>query len=112
VVYPFRQSTEYADLLALYELIARLDADKGRYTRPITVIDRKTTAAMEGNRAFHEFRKHTVSRYSEISTRGAWTRARCGTRDWDWPLTAGDRTTFIGSSPAISITAAPRARKC
>lgn len=75
IIYPFRQSGEYSNLLALYEMIARLDAEKGKYARPITIIDRKTAAAMEGNRAFHEFRKHTVARYSEILD--AWCVDTC-----------------------------------
>jgi hypothetical protein len=66
VIYPFRQPGNYSDLKELYELIARLDADKNTYARPITVIDRKTVARMEGNRAFHEFSKNVVSRHSEM----------------------------------------------
>ena len=50
----------------MYQLIARLDSDRGTYVRPITVVDRKTTAAMEDDRAFQEFRKHTVAKHSDI----------------------------------------------
>jgi hypothetical protein len=75
IIYPFKHPADYADLLALYELVARLDADKSKYTRPITVIDRKTVAAMEGNRGFHEFHKHTVSRYSDVLD--AWCVDTC-----------------------------------
>jgi len=66
VIYPFRQPADYADLGELYQLIARLDADKDRYARPITVLDRKTHYAMEGNKAFLDFRKNTVARHSDI----------------------------------------------
>ena len=66
VIYPIPTAQRLFDLKELYELIARLDADKDTYARPITVIDRKTVAAMESNRAFHEFSKNTVSRHSEI----------------------------------------------
>jgi hypothetical protein len=54
---------------ALYELIARLDKEKDKYARPITVIDRKTYYAMEKNQRFLEFRKGTVARHSEILDR-------------------------------------------
>jgi len=56
----------YADLEALYELIARLDDEKDIYARPITVMDRKTHYAMDGDRAFDDFRKNTLARHSEI----------------------------------------------
>jgi hypothetical protein len=75
IIYPFKQSGEYSDLLALYELIARLDTEKDKYARPITVIDRKTVAAMEGNSVFHDFCKNTVSRYSELLD--AWCVDTC-----------------------------------
>ncbi len=52
--------------MQLFELIARLDADKRTYARPLTVMDRKTFYAMESNKAFLEFRKSTVARYSDI----------------------------------------------
>ena len=66
IIYPYRQPAGYADLKELYQLIARLDGEKETYARPITVIDRKTTAAMEGDRAFQEFRKSTVAKHSDI----------------------------------------------
>ncbi len=111
VIYPFRQPGNYADLKELYELIARLDADKNTYARPITVIDRKTVARMEGNRAFHEFSKNTVSRHSEILD--GWSVDTC--QMWYWgsarlSIKAAPMT-CIGSSPAISITALQPARK-
>ena len=62
VIYPFRQPNDYSDLEQLYQLIARLDAEKKKYTRPITVIDRKTHYANEGNKGFLDFRKNVVAR--------------------------------------------------
>ena len=75
VIYPFRQPGHYSDLGELYELVARLDADKDTYTRPITVVDRKTHFAMEGNKAFLDFRKNTVNRHSDILD--AWCVDTC-----------------------------------
>jgi len=66
IIYPFRQPSGYSDLQALYELVARLDAGKATYARPITVMDRKTYYAMEDDKAFYDFRKHTVAKHSEI----------------------------------------------
>lgn len=66
VIYPFRHPAHYSDLEELYRLIARLDADKDTYARPITVVDRKTHLAMEGDDAFRDFRKNTVARHSDI----------------------------------------------
>src|SRR5688572_32041283 len=44
VIYPFRQPGDYSDLMSLYELVARLDVEKDKYARPITIIeDRKST---------------------------------------------------------------------
>jgi len=75
VIYPFRQPTDYSDLEALYQLIARLDSDKDRYARPITVMDRKTHFAMERDKAFIDFRKDTVTRHSDILD--AWCVDTC-----------------------------------
>jgi len=75
VIYPFRQPTDFSDLEPLYELIARLDADKGTYARPITVMDRKTFHAAEGNKPFLDFRKNTVARHSDIVD--AWCVDTC-----------------------------------
>ena len=41
VIYPFKQPKHDGDLVALYELVARLNLDREHYARPITVIDRK-----------------------------------------------------------------------
>jgi hypothetical protein len=75
IIYPFKQPGDYSDLTELYALVARLDADKQRYARPITVIDRKTHCAMERNRTFHDFREHTVGRYSDVLD--AWCVDTC-----------------------------------
>src|SRR5881396_417941 len=75
VIYPFRQPAHYSDLEELYQLIARLDADRQTYARPITVVDRKTHYAMDGNKTFLDFRKNTVARYSDILD--AWCVDTC-----------------------------------
>jgi hypothetical protein len=75
VIYPFRQPDDYSDLEQLYQLIARLDAEKDVYTRPITVIDRKTHYANEGNKRFLDFRKNIVGRHSDILD--AWCVDTC-----------------------------------
>jgi hypothetical protein len=75
VVYPFKQPDDYSDLAELYGLVAQLDADTERYARPITVVDRKTFLAMEGNKAFLEFRKNTVAKHSDIID--AWCVDTC-----------------------------------
>jgi hypothetical protein len=66
VIYPFKQPGDYSDLQELYQLVARLDAARDTYARPITVMDRKTSAAMEQDRSFREFREQTVARHSDI----------------------------------------------
>jgi hypothetical protein len=66
VIYPFQQPGDYADLQALYQLVRRLGAEKDRYARPITVLDRKTHYSMAGNKAFRDFRRHTLTRCSEV----------------------------------------------
>src|SRR5882762_4657314 len=75
VIYPFRQPNDYSDLCGLYQLIARLDAEKDKYARPITVMDRKTHCAMEHDSSFLEFRKSTVDRHSDILD--AWCVDTC-----------------------------------
>ena len=75
VIYPFRQPGDNSDLEELYRLIARLDADKDRYARPVTVLDRKTHHANADNRRFLDFRKETVARHSEIVD--AWCVDTC-----------------------------------
>ena len=75
VIYPFRQPADGQDLVELYQLIARLDEEKEKYARPITVMDRKTYHSMERNKPFLDFRKNTVARYSDILD--AWCVDTC-----------------------------------
>jgi hypothetical protein len=66
IIYPFRQPKDYTDLEGLYDLVTRLDAEKRRYHRPITVMDRKTYHANQANKAFLDFRSRTVAKHSHI----------------------------------------------
>jgi hypothetical protein len=66
IVYPIRHPNDGADLQALYELVGRLDADKSRYARPITVMDRKTYYSMDDKARFLDFRKQTLARHSDV----------------------------------------------
>lgn len=75
VVYPFSPPDDYTDLKALYQLVARLDADKLAYARPITVMDRKTHFRMADDPAFLEFKNRTVARYSDVLD--AWCVDTC-----------------------------------
>ena len=75
VIYPFRQPDDYADLEQLYELIARLRAERKKYAPPITVLDRKTHYANAGNKRFLDFRQNTVARHSKILD--AWCVDTC-----------------------------------
>jgi hypothetical protein len=75
VIYPFRQPGDYSDLEPLYEMIEKLDTEKEKYARPITVMDRKTSHAMEGNKAFLEFRRGTIAKHSDVLD--AWCVDTC-----------------------------------
>lgn len=75
VIYPFKYPPNYPDLEALYGLVARLDAERDIYTRPITVIDRKTHMAGAADRAFQDFRREVVARHSDILD--AWCVDTC-----------------------------------
>jgi hypothetical protein len=75
VIYPIRQPDDYTDLEGLYGLIKRLADEHERYARPITVMDRKTFHAMEGNSTFERFRRETVARSSDILD--AWCVDTC-----------------------------------
>lgn len=66
VIYPFRQPDDYADLEQLYELIARLCNEEQKYAPAITVMDRKTHYANEGNKRFLDFRQNTVAKHSKV----------------------------------------------
>ena len=75
VVYPFSPPEDYTDLNALYHLVARLDADKRTYARPITVMDRKTHYRLAKDPAFLKFKTGTVARHSEVLD--AWCVDTC-----------------------------------
>ena len=75
VIYPFRQGSDYSDVKALYELIARLNKDRKTYARPITVMDRKTYYTNEENKQFLAFRKNVVAKHSDILD--AWCVDTC-----------------------------------
>jgi len=66
VIYPFRQPDDYADLEQLYELIARLCTEQKKYAPAITVMDRKTHYANEGNKRFLDFRQNTVAKHTKV----------------------------------------------
>jgi hypothetical protein len=75
VIYPFRPPPSYADLEALYQLVARLNSDRQVYARPITVMDHKTSRSMAGDKSFRDFRKQTVAKHSKILE--AWCVDTC-----------------------------------
>ncbi|MCL4179515.1 MAG: hypothetical protein KJ072_17440 [Verrucomicrobia bacterium] len=75
IIYPFRQAADYSDLEELYRLVARLDEDKEKYSRPLTVMDRKTHYSMEQNKRFLDFKRNVVARHSEIMD--AWCVDTC-----------------------------------
>src|SRR5262249_44512996 len=66
---------DYSDLEALYQTAAQLNADPQTYARPVTVMDRKTHHAMQGNKAFFEFKKGTVGQHSDVLD--AWCVDTC-----------------------------------
>jgi len=75
VIYPYRQPNDYSDLEKLYELVAQLSSQPDVYARPITVVDHKTIASMQHDRAFAAFRKKVVTRHSEVID--AWCVDTC-----------------------------------
>lgn len=75
IIYPFNQPSDYTDLRALYQLVARLDGEKATYARPITVMDRKTHHRMAHDDAFLAFKQKTVARCSDILD--AWCVDTC-----------------------------------
>ncbi len=75
VIYPFRQPAHYTDLEALYRLVARLDGDKAKYCRPVTVLDRKTHFAHKSDERFSQFRKSVVEKFSDVLD--AWCVDTC-----------------------------------
>src|SRR5262245_61615301 len=75
VIYPFRPPDSYSDLEELYQLVARLNSEPSRYSRPVTVIDRKTHAARNDDRRYLGFREETVATHSDILD--AWCVDTC-----------------------------------
>ncbi len=75
IIYPFQPPSDYSDLTELYGLVARLAAEKARYARPLTVMDRKTFHALQSDPRFQTFRKETVARHSDIVD--AWCVDTC-----------------------------------
>jgi hypothetical protein len=75
LIYPFNPPADYSDLNALYGLVASLDAEKSRYARPVTVMDRKTYYALAHDSSFLDFRQKTVSRHSDLLD--AWCVDTC-----------------------------------
>jgi hypothetical protein len=75
IIYPFRQGADYSDLEELYALVARLDKEKDKYARPLTVMDRKTHYSMEQNKRFLEFKRSVVGQCSDILD--AWCVDTC-----------------------------------
>ncbi len=69
IIYPFLQPAHYADLQALYGLVARLDSQKETYARPITVLDQKTFHTAKAESRFLDFRNDVVAKHSEIKER-------------------------------------------
>lgn len=75
VIYPFVQPRDFTDVEALFDLVARLDGDRGRYARPITVMDKKTCRAPACARALAKFRAQVVERHSDVLD--AWCVDTC-----------------------------------
>jgi hypothetical protein len=75
IIYPFRQPGDHANLKQLYQLVARLSTERKKYAHPITVMDRKTHYANEGNKQFLDFKKNTVAKHSKILD--AWCVDTC-----------------------------------
>jgi hypothetical protein len=75
VIYPFVHPADHSDLEELYRLVARLDSDRKKYARPVTVMDRKTYYAAQWNKQFAEFRANVVARYSQVLD--AWCVDTC-----------------------------------
>lgn len=66
LIYPLAEPASYEDLKALFSLVARLDADREHYARPITVLDRKTEYALQRNRNFARFMDQAVRPHSDV----------------------------------------------
>lgn len=75
LVYPYSRPSSYSDLQALYDWVATLNEEPQRYARPLTVIDRKTHYALQGDPEFLEFKKSVVGRHSDLLE--AWCVDTC-----------------------------------
>jgi len=75
IIYPFRPPSHYGDLKALYSLVEHLDADREKYARPITVMDRKTYYSQKKAASFLAFRNRTLARCGDILD--AWCVDTC-----------------------------------
>ena len=75
VIYPFVQPRDFTDLEALYHLVARLNNDRARYARPITVMDKKTCRAPACAKALAKFRAQMVEPNSDVLD--AWCVDTC-----------------------------------
>jgi hypothetical protein len=100
VIYPFKQPNDYADLEALYGLVARLASN-----RKVTPARSRSWTA----KLITPWKATALSWISEtipsratrrFLTPGASIPARCGTWAWARPSSAAPRTTSIGSSRA------------
>ena len=75
IIYPFSEPNDFWDLEPLYEKVAQMAQENGRYARPITIMDRKTVLAMKDQREFLDFRRDTVERHSDVLE--AWCVDTC-----------------------------------
>lgn len=75
ITFPYGHPADLGDLGHLYDLVARLDADKATYARPITIIDRKTRDAMSKSKRHVKFVQKTVAAHSDIID--AWCVDTC-----------------------------------
>jgi hypothetical protein len=75
IIYPFKHAGHFEDLESLYQMVARLAADKSRYARPLTVVDRKTHYQLERDQAFERFRNQVMAKHSDIID--AWCVDTC-----------------------------------
>ncbi|HNQ88106.1 MAG TPA: hypothetical protein PKM73_05800 [Verrucomicrobiota bacterium] len=75
IIYPYRPTSDYSDLEQLYGMVSRLDAEKEKYARPVTVMDRKTFHAQATHGPFLAFREKVVQRHSDLID--AWCVDTC-----------------------------------
>jgi hypothetical protein len=75
IIYPFTQPSDHDDLKALYGMVERLGADRRKYARPITVMDRKTYYSQGRAAMFQVFRDRVVGQHGDILD--AWCVDTC-----------------------------------